>query len=193
MPHPQRTSAAITAASTFFRVFEIICGGIIVGILAYYQHRVDKAPDGRQSARILYSLIIGCVGLIWSLLAISLFKLASFHLLLDFILFAGWIVAFALLVNLTANDDICSSSWFAHYWAYYWGGWWSYFLDDLAISIPIGYAPGCASWQTVLAFLFIGAVVFLCSAVVGCATLLTRLSERRSRRDTRKPEQDGPV
>jgi len=155
--------AASKVTSLIFRVGELICAAIVTGILGYYQHILDDANV--YLPRFVYSLAWGSISIFFSIVLMPPLTYSFLAFLLDFILFAGWMVAFGLLVNLTGSDG-CDSVWYYTWWGYYWGGWWRTVPVNRATNSLIGTAY-CSEWRTVLAFSFFGGMLWLGSFFVG--------------------------
>ncbi|RJE23974.1 hypothetical protein PHISCL_03680 [Aspergillus sclerotialis] len=163
----------IKVFSVIFRVTELICTAIVVGILGAFEHRLNQAPLSHNNGRIIYSLVTGSLGLFVSLLFIVPWVGFFYAFAMDFILFVMFLVAFGLMANLTV-DGTCSSAWFSVNWAYYWGR----FYVRFPFGFDAVFVDGCASWRANLAFSFISAWIFLCSGIIG---ILAVVGHRRQR------------
>ncbi|PLB51672.1 hypothetical protein P170DRAFT_506619 [Aspergillus steynii IBT 23096] len=155
--------------SPILRVGELISAAVVVGILAGYEHLVHRG-DGPQSGRIIYSLVIACITLLFSILLLTPFHCTFYFFALDFIFFVCWMVGFGLMANLTASDG-CDSRWIWYNWGYYWGGYYDTTpLDEVSpVLVGTGYCP---RWRANLAFAFIGGILWLLSAILGLYVVL---------------------
>ncbi|OJJ48736.1 hypothetical protein ASPZODRAFT_14861 [Penicilliopsis zonata CBS 506.65] len=160
-----------------FRIGEIIGSAIVVGILGRFQHFVDAAPHGHNDSRIIYSLVIASLSLAASLIMVFPWIRFFYAFILDFIFFILWIVAFGLMANLTVSGG-CHSTWYVTDWGYYWGRWWTVYPTGNVTTTVVG-THNCGDWRANLAFTFITALLYFCSAVLGIAVVAFHRSERR--------------
>ncbi|PLB46531.1 hypothetical protein P170DRAFT_427844 [Aspergillus steynii IBT 23096] len=97
-------------------VGELISAAVVMGILAGYEHYIDRA-NASNNGRIVYSLVIAFLTL-FSIILLIPFHASFYFFGLDFIFFVCWMVAFGLMANLTVSH-VCNSTWIWHDWGYY--------------------------------------------------------------------------
>ena len=92
------------AVSVIFRIGELICAAIVVGILGRY---LDLVYDASASAngRIIYTIVIGGISIFFSLILMPPLKYSFWAFGLDFALFICWMVAFGLLINVSISPS----------------------------------------------------------------------------------------
>ena len=95
----------IKVVSVIFRVAQLICSAIVVGILGAWEHRVNQAPISHNNGRIIYSLVTGSLGLFVSILFIIPWIWFFYAFAMDFILFIMFLVAFGLMANVRCDLD----------------------------------------------------------------------------------------
>jgi len=86
--------------SVIFRIGELICATIVVGILGRYVSILDEA-NVHQNSRIVYAVSIAAISMFFSLIFMPPLKYSFYGFLIDFALFICWMVAFGLLVNVS--------------------------------------------------------------------------------------------
>lgn len=150
------------------RFGELASAAIVVGILGKYLSILADA-DVDAGARIIYSMVIGGISLFFSLVLFPPLKYSFYFFLLDFSFFICWIVAFALLCNLTGSNG-CEAYWYWNSWGYYWGRFW-YTIPRYTVTQAMVGTAGCAQWRTTLAFSFIGGICWLFSGCLGLYAL----------------------
>ncbi|KAF3033733.1 hypothetical protein E8E12_000642 [Didymella heteroderae] len=153
-----------------------LCSAIIVVSLLGRFFYLSNRGGGSTNGRLVYAEVISALEIIFSILLIIPAAYSFYAFPLDLIFFICSIVAFALLADLNGT---CTSSWYYRYWGFYWGRFWSVPTVTPAV---IGSA-GCGSWRSILAFLFIGAMSWLLSAILG-AVVFTELREGRETHHT---------
>lgn len=87
--------------SPILRAGELISAAVVMGILAGYEHYINRA-DASNNGRIIYSLVIACITLLFSILLLTPFHSSFYFFVLDFIFFICWMVAFGLMANVRA-------------------------------------------------------------------------------------------
>jgi len=163
------------ACSVILRLIELASATIVVGILGRYlsilaDANVDAGP------RIIYSEVIAGISLFFSLILLPPLRYSFYFFALDFSLFICWIVAFALLCNLTGSRG-CDAYWYWNSWGYYWGRYW-YTVPLNTVTQSIVGTAGCAQWRTTLAFSFIGGGCWFLSACLGLYVCINYPKER---------------
>lgn len=83
-------------ASAILRFFQIVCASIVLGILGEFTART-KSNDESVDNRIVYTLALSAICLVYSLACIIPFKLQYWAWPMDFALFVMWLTAFCLL------------------------------------------------------------------------------------------------
>ncbi|KAK3323144.1 hypothetical protein B0T19DRAFT_198515 [Cercophora scortea] len=167
--HTKGTSSR--ALHVFFRLGELVCACIVVGLLGRFFFLIDEAGSD-PNARLVYAMVIGSLTILFSLVFIPPLAYAFWSFPLDFFLFAAWLVVFCLLETLTGINT-CNAFWFNVYWGYYWGRWYR----------PGINWSGCSAYRTVLAFSFIASFTYLLSFCLGLYWVMTysNIKERRNR------------
>ncbi|KAL1838370.1 hypothetical protein VTJ49DRAFT_2711 [Mycothermus thermophilus] len=166
-----------------FRVWQIICAAIVLGILSRFLLLVNQAGAWRDG-RIIYGIITGSISLVFSIVFIVPFLYAFMGFLMDFILWIMWLVLFSLLASRTTGGR-CSSHWYYDYWGYYWGRWW---LTPVRITGPWDIAwAGCSSWRAALAFSFLAMIGYLVTAILGAAVVSKWRNKDKNERRTGTP------
>jgi len=150
--------------SVILRFSELASAAIVAGILGRYLAILADANIDAGS-RIIYSEVIAGISLLFSIVLFPPLKYSFYCFPIDFALFICWIVAFALLCNLTGSRG-CEAYWYWNYWGYYWGRYW-YTVPLTAVTQSLVGTAGCAQWRTTLAFSFIGGCCWLLSACLG--------------------------
>lgn len=88
--------------SPILRVGELISAAIVVGILAGYEHYIDRA-NAPNNGRIVYSLVIASLTLLFSVILLIPFHASFYFFGMDFIFFITWMVAFGLMANASCS------------------------------------------------------------------------------------------
>jgi len=158
--------------SVLFRIGELICAAIVVGILGEFLYYLNVANVG-ANARLVYTEVIAGISIALSIILMPPFMYSFWAFLLDLIMFMMWIVSFGLLVNLT-HSGTCTSSWFYNYWGWYWGRFWR---NPVAFTTVRGV--GCSEWRAILAFGFIGAWCWLANFCIGLYVVSGRKSNNQ--------------
>ncbi|KAI5197924.1 hypothetical protein AUEXF2481DRAFT_44470 [Aureobasidium subglaciale EXF-2481] len=148
-------------ASIVFRANELFSAAIVVGILGHFLSIVDDA-NGSANGKVVYAMVIASLALLFSIVLMVPLWCTFRAFPLDFIMFLCWMVAFALLVNLTGTNA-CSSNWYYSYWGYNWG---RYYRTPVVTSASVINNAGCADWRCVLAFSFISSMFWLASSLL---------------------------
>ncbi|KAL5404254.1 hypothetical protein PMIN03_009294 [Paraphaeosphaeria minitans] len=164
-------------ASVLLRFGELASAVIVVACLGrffYYLNFTNVHANGR----LIYAEVISALEIVFSLLLIVPARYSFYAFPLDIVFFICSIVAFALLANLNSS---CSSAWYYNYWGFYWGRFWR--VPNVTVE-TIGSA-GCRPWRVILAFLFIGAMLWLLSAILG-AFVFTELRRDHDVVDTHR-------
>lgn len=91
---------ASKVVSVCFRLFEITCAAIVLGLISRFIHFVHLG-DGPVQGRIIYGEVWAALSLFFAIVLILPFMYSFYAFALDFIMFVGWIVAFGLLTNVT--------------------------------------------------------------------------------------------
>jgi len=150
--------------SVIFRICELFCAAIVVGILGRYLYLLDIANAG-HSDRIVYGISVGSIALLFSIILMIPARYSFLAFPFDIIMFIMWMVAFGLMEDLTGSDA-CDSYWYWNSWGYYWGRWWYTVPLSRATPALIGTSY-CGEWRANLAFSFIGGWFWLMSGALG--------------------------
>jgi hypothetical protein len=91
---------ASKVVSVIFRIGEVICASIVLGILSRFIY-VVHVGNGDIESRLVYTEVWACLSLAFSLVLIPPFLYSFFAFPLDGIMFIGWMVAFGLDYNVS--------------------------------------------------------------------------------------------
>ncbi|KAE9378377.1 hypothetical protein N431DRAFT_328815 [Stipitochalara longipes BDJ] len=128
--------------SLCLRVGELAFTAVVAGLTGEYLHQ-HKGASAWDEKRFIYTEVIAAIGILYSLLFLLPFMSSFWHWPMDFLLFAGTLIAFALLAH---YDNTCGSIW-------NWNG--------------ITGGNYCDKFRADLAFLFLASMFFLASALLG--------------------------
>jgi hypothetical protein len=182
------SGAAHKVVSVVLRLAELASAIIVLGLLSRFCYLIGIA-GADVDGRIIYTIVVACLGIMYSIFFCPPFKNMFLGFPFDFLLFVMWLVAYCLLQTVgrslrfpkhptgkviylltTCNihflqktgSSTCSARWYCNYWGYYWGRFWRVG--------PIGQVSidgaGCAQWRTVLAFSFIAWFLHLLSGIL---------------------------
>jgi len=154
--------------SVILRIGELCCSVIVVALLGRFFYLLRLAPDWSTDGRLVYAEVIAALSIVFSIILMPPLKYSFYAWPLDAVLFICTIVAFGLLAAL---NNSCSSYWYWNYWGYYWGRFWTV-APRVAITAGTVNNAGCGSWRSILAFLFMGAMAWLLSAILGVFVFL---------------------
>ena len=162
--------------SVILRLGELCSSTIVVALLGRYFYLMHLGPDGSVHSRLIYAEVISTLEIIASIIFLPPFKHSVYAWPLDAIFFICSIVAFGLLADLNSS---CDSYWYWNSWGYYWGRFWTV-GPRVSITADVVDHAGCGSWRAILAFLFMGAMAWMLSAILGIFVFL----EIRESRET---------
>ncbi|KAF2185316.1 hypothetical protein K469DRAFT_708101 [Zopfia rhizophila CBS 207.26] len=148
--------------SVILRLSELCSSVIVVALLSRFFYLLHLAQDGSVEGRLIYTQVISCLEIIFSIVLIPPATYSFYAWPIDAIFFICSIVAFGLLANFNSS---CSSYWYRNYWGYYWGRFWTV-APRVTITFDTIDHAGCGAWRAILAFLFIGAMAWLLSAIL---------------------------
>jgi hypothetical protein len=177
---------ASKALSVLFRLAELTCAVIVIGILSRFIYLVDLG-HGHVESKIIYTEVWAALSMAFSIILVPPISYSFYACPLDLIMFIGWMVSFGLLydVNLPlthillsfsslrmviakfrqlTGPHLCSSYWYYHYWGYYWGRFW--YTPGINITFNTIGTVGCSEWRTILAFAFIGGFCWLANTLI---------------------------
>jgi hypothetical protein len=86
--------------SVIFRIGELICASVVVGILSYFI-RVVHLGNGTVDGKLIYTEVWAVFSMVFSILLILPFTYSFYAFPLDLIMFIGWMVAFGLDYNVS--------------------------------------------------------------------------------------------
>ncbi|KAG5766516.1 hypothetical protein H9Q69_006649 [Fusarium xylarioides] len=176
----EETGVAHKVISVILRLSELSSAIIVLGILSRFCYLAGIA-EAHVDGRIIYTIVVACLGIIYSICFCPPFKAMFLGFPFDFVMFIMWLVAYCLLQTRTGSHT-CSSSWYYNYWGYYWGRFWRVG--------PIGTvnidAAGCASWRTALAFAFIAWFLHLLSGILGAYVFRTYIKLDETKTDLKQ-------
>jgi len=164
--------------SVILRLGELCSSIIVVALLSRFFYLTHLGPDGSVHGRLIYAEVISCLEIISAIILVFPYKYSFYAWPLDAIFFVCSIVAFGLLAEL---NNSCDSYWYYNYWGYYWGGFWTV-APRVNITAGVVDHAGCGSWRAILAFLFMGAMAWMLSAILGIFVFL----EIREGRETHR-------
>lgn len=140
--------------SLCLRIGELAFTCVVAGLTGQYLHQ-HKGTSAWNEKRFIYTEVIAAIGILFSLLFLLPFLTSFIHWPMDFLLFAGLIIAFGLLANYIGPD--CGSIW-------NWRG--------------ITGSGSCDQFRADLAFLFLASIFFLVSALLGIYVMHRRTTRR---------------
>jgi hypothetical protein len=140
--------------SLCLRIGELAFSATVAGLTGQYLHQ-QKGTSAWSKKRFIYTEVIAAIGILFSLLFLLPFAASFLHWPVDFLLFAGFMVAFGLLANYIGPD--CGSIW-------NWNG--------------ITGKGSCDKFKADIAFTFLAAIFFLVSALLGLYVMHKRRTSR---------------
>ncbi|PMD44635.1 hypothetical protein L207DRAFT_509348 [Hyaloscypha variabilis F] len=148
--------------SLCLRIGELAFSAVVAGLTGQYLHE-HKGASAWDEKRFIYTEVIAAIAILYALLFLLPFMSTFWHWPMDFLLFAGLLIAFALLAH---YDNSCGSIW-------NWNG--------------IAGGNYCDKFRADLAFLFLASIFFLVSALLGLwvihrHTRTTRVEKTRTTR-----------
>lgn len=129
--------------SLLLRIGELAFTAVVAGLTGEYLHH-SKGTSAWNKKRFIYTEVIAAIGILFALLFLLPFTASFVHWPMDFLLFAGLMVAFGLLANYIGPN--CGSIWNWH---------------------GITHGGSCDKFKADLAFLFLASIFFLVSALLG--------------------------
>ncbi|KUJ15873.1 uncharacterized protein LY89DRAFT_97612 [Mollisia scopiformis] len=129
--------------SLLLRIGELAFTAVVAGLTGEYLHNTRSASAWSRK-RFIYTEVIAAIGILFSLLFLLPFMASFVHWPMDFLLFAGLMIAFGLLAHYISPS--CGSIWNWH---------------------GIANGGSCDKFKADLAFLFMGSIFFLASALLG--------------------------
>jgi len=129
--------------SLALRVGELAFSATVAGLTGEWLHH-SKGTSAWNKKRFIYAEVIAAIGILFALIFLFPFAGSFIHWPMDFLLFVGFIVAFSLLANYIGPN--CGSIWNWH---------------------GITHGASCDKFKADLAFLFLAAIFFLVSALLG--------------------------
>jgi hypothetical protein len=84
--------------SLCLRVGELAFTAVVAGLTGQYLHQ-HKGSSAWNEKRFIYTEVIAAIGILFSLLFLFPFMTSFLHWPMDFLLFAGLMIAFGLLAN----------------------------------------------------------------------------------------------
>ncbi|KAJ4392717.1 hypothetical protein N0V91_011295 [Didymella pomorum] len=163
-------------ASVLFRCGALCSAIIVVALLGRFFYLLNLA-NASANGRLIYAEVISVLEIIFSVLLIVPARYSFYAFPIDVVFFICSIVAFGLLADLNSS---CTSSWYYNYWGFYWGRFWR--VPNVTVA-AIG-SEGCQTWRTVLAFLFLGAMSWMLSAILGAFVFTEIRAGRETHRTT---------
>jgi hypothetical protein len=129
--------------SLCLRIGELAFSATVAGLTGEYLHQ-EKGTSAWSKKRFIYTEVIAAIGILFSLLFLLPFASSFIHWPMDFLLFAGFMVAFGLLANYIGPN--CGSIWNWH---------------------GLTGHGSCDKFKADIAFTFLAAIFFLVSAILG--------------------------
>ena len=90
------TASKIT--SVIFRIGELVCATIVLGIISRFLYLVDLG-NGPTNGKVVYAEVIAALSIAFAILLMPPFPCSFYFFPLDLIMFICWMVAFGLLAN----------------------------------------------------------------------------------------------
>jgi hypothetical protein len=128
--------------SLLLRIGELAFTAVVAGLTGEYLHETRHTSSWSKK-RFIYTEVIAAIGILFSLLFLLPFMASFVHFPMDFLLFAGLMIAFGLLAHYGPN---CGSIWNWH---------------------GLTNGSSCDKFKADLAFLFLASIFFLVSALLG--------------------------
>lgn len=94
---------ASKAVLVIFRIWQVICSAIVLGILARFLHLLSEAGATRDG-RIIYGIIVASISIVFAIVFIAPFMYAFLAFPFDFVLFVMWLVLFCLLITVSPRS-----------------------------------------------------------------------------------------
>jgi hypothetical protein len=138
--------------SLCLRVGELAFSATVAGLTGHYLHQT-KGSSAWNKKRFIYTEVIAAIGIVFSLLFLLPFATSFIHWPMDFLLFAGFMIAFGLMANYLNGS--CGSIWNWH---------------------GITKNGNCSQFKADLAFSFLASIFFLVSALLGIYVMHRRRS-----------------
>jgi hypothetical protein len=143
---PRRSTGTVSRIlAVASRLMAFISSIIVCGIIGRFVRHLDVIGMNYGS-KIVYVLALSGLSIFFSLILMPPFRYQFWAFPLDFAFFIMWMVAFALLANLSGQ---CSNQWYWWVWRFSWN------------------ANRCSTWRTALAFSFIASIMWLINALLG--------------------------
>jgi len=130
--------------SICLRIGELAFAAVVAGLSGEYLHVVHSSPDWSKK-RFIYTEVIAALSILLALFWLIPFSGGFIHWPVDVLLSVGWFVAFGLLVKFIGPLQ-CGSIWN-----------WSNLTEK----------SQCEKWKADIAFIFLSAIFWLVSALVG--------------------------
>jgi len=168
--------------SVLFRLGELCSAIIVVALLGRSFYLINIA-NASANGRLVYAEVISALEIIFSVVLIIPAKYSFYAFPIDIIFFICSIVAFALLADLNSS---CTSAWYYNYWGFYWGRFWT--VPRVTVTATTIGSAGCRTWRAILAFLFIGAMSWMLSGILGALVFTEIRAGRETHRTTAMKE-----
>ncbi|PTD04099.1 hypothetical protein HYE67_002980 [Fusarium culmorum] len=176
----RESGVAHKVISVLLRLAELASAIIVLGILSRFCYLAGIA-EAHIDGRIIYTIVVSCLGILYSVFFCPPFKNMFLGFPFDFVLFVMWLVAYCLLQTRTGTHT-CSANWYYNYWGYYWG---RFYRVGNVNAADIGNA-GCAPWRTALAFSFIAWFLHFLSGILGAYVFVTYIRLDETKNDLRQ-------
>jgi hypothetical protein len=95
--------------SLCLRIGELAFSAVVAGLTGQYLHQ-HKGTSAWDEKRFIYTEVIAAIGIVFSLLFLLPFMSSFFHWPMDFLLFAGFMIAFGLLAHVCCPLPLVPSS-----------------------------------------------------------------------------------
>jgi len=90
--------------SLCLRIGELAFTAVVAGLTGQYLHQ-HKGASAWDEKRFIYTEVIAAIGILYSLLFLLPFMSSFWHWPMDFVLFAGTLIAFALLAHVRLAES----------------------------------------------------------------------------------------
>jgi hypothetical protein len=105
---------ASKVVSVVFRIGELTCACIVLGILGRFLYLLDLG-NGHGDSKIIYAEVIAGISVAASIILLPPFLYSFWAFPLDCALFICWMVAFGLLDNVSAPTHLLPIDLFFHF------------------------------------------------------------------------------
>lgn len=131
--------------ATILRLAELVFAAIVAGVNGQYLHAIEGATT-RAQGRFIYTEVVAALAMLLAIIWLFPFSGSFVHYPVDLFISICWFAAFGVLVNWLNGS--CG-------YAFDWDG------------IALRGSDSCGKFKAVVAFTFLSAICWLCSAIIG--------------------------